>query len=84
MTPAEEDAYELGGKSAWRQMLALALRNLGIDAPDGARLAMERAETVAMLRRVCSRHGDNEWPDDLHLSDVIEKHLGRHLPETAE
>jgi hypothetical protein len=25
------------------------------------------------------RHGDNDWPDDLHLADVIDKHLARHL-----
>ena len=39
----------------------------------------ERASVIALLRRVCEVHGDNDWPDDLHLGDVIEKHLARHL-----
>lgn len=28
-----------------------------------------------MLRQVCDEFGDNDWPDNLHLADVIEKHL---------
>ena len=39
----------------------------------------ERRETIAMLRQVCEEFGDNEWPDNLHLADIIEKHLWRHL-----
>lgn len=38
-------------------------------------LRVERAETVAALRRLCDYLGDNDWPDDLHLADVIEKHI---------
>ena len=37
----------------------------------------ERQEVVAILRRLCAEPGDNDWPDNLHLSDVIEKHLIR-------
>jgi len=29
------------------------------------------------LRIECGELGDNDWPDDLHLGDVIEKHLAR-------
>ena len=46
-----------------------------------AALRAERLEAVAALRRICSEHGDNDWSDDLNLSDVIEKHLARHLGE---
>lgn len=42
----------------------------------------ERDETIAMLRHVCEEHGDNDWPDNLHLADVIEKHLWRNLDST--
>jgi predicted secreted protein len=44
-----------------------------------AALKAERLEAVAALRALCARHGDNDWSDNLNLSDVIEKHLGRHL-----
>lgn len=39
----------------------------------------ERDATVKMLRDVCADFGDNDWADELHLADVIEKHLARHL-----
>lgn len=44
-----------------------------------AQLELERLEIVAKLREVCAEHGDNDWPEDLHLGDVLEKHLARHL-----
>lgn len=40
---------------------------------------LERQEILNQLRRVCNDFGDNDWPDDLHLGDVIEKHLAGHL-----
>lgn len=43
----------------------------------------ERQEAIAKLREVCAEHGDNDWPDDLHLADIIEKHLFRHLERTV-
>lgn len=79
MTDDEERAYVLGKKAVYRRLLAECLVELGPDAPDAARLIAERAEAVAMLRRVCEDHGDNDWSDTLHLADVIEKHLYRHL-----
>lgn len=39
----------------------------------------ERQETIKSLRGLCKDFGDNDWPDDLHLADVIEKHLGKYL-----
>ncbi len=39
----------------------------------------ERADAVRVLRGLCQEFGDNDWPDNLHLGDVIEKHLGKHL-----
>lgn len=40
---------------------------------------MEREETVKILRELCEEFGDNLWPDDLYLRDVIEKHLAKYL-----
>lgn len=28
--------------------------------------------------------GDNEWPDNLHLADVIDKHLDRYLRDAIQ
>jgi hypothetical protein len=39
----------------------------------------EREMTIVALRSLCAEFGDNDWPDDLHLADVVEKHLGKHL-----
>lgn len=50
----------------------------------GAAWILEREATVAQLRQVCDDFGDNEWPDGLHLADVIEKHLARHLWQDAK
>lgn len=48
---------------------------------DTAAHVAERQEAIAKLREVCAAHGDNDWPDDLNLADVIEKHLFRHLED---
>jgi hypothetical protein len=79
MNEKEELAYGVGARSAWTRMLQTALKELGHDAPDSASLLIEREEAVAALRSLCADFGDNDWPDDLHLADVIEKHLGKHL-----
>lgn len=81
MTEKEEQAYLLGKKNAWLDIINEALLNLTDDpAAMAAQWASERFAAVAALRAICASHGDNEWPDNLHLADVIEKHLGRHLP----
>lgn len=81
MTEAEELAYDTGSRVAWLSVLQQALKELGRDSKEwsAARWVMERETTINMLRIVCDRFGDNNWPDDLHLSDIIEKHLARHL-----
>jgi hypothetical protein len=85
MTPSEEDAYELGRRAACVRLLADLLRQLGYDLADPeihrAALIREREETIAQLRDVCEEYGDNEWSEELHLGDVVEKHLYRHLQQ---
>jgi hypothetical protein len=77
MTEKEEQAYVEGGRSAWRAMLQQALKHLGRDSPEWTEKewVLEREEAIAALRRACERAGDNDWSDDLNLSDIIEKHL---------
>jgi hypothetical protein len=46
------------------------------------KLGGERAEAVAFLRRICELYGDNEWPDDLPLAEILEHHLADPLAES--
>lgn len=70
-----------GDRAAWRTMLGECLRHLGYDSEECREVAWitEREDAVAKLREVCEWHGDNDWEDNLHLADVIEKHLYNHL-----
>lgn len=78
---AEEEGYVRGSRMAWVMMLTACCRHLGVDDPAAAKAIWiaEREEAVSMLRNVCDEHGDNDWPDDLYLADIIEKHLWKHL-----
>lgn len=81
MSAATDKAYMEGRRAAYRAMLDECLRNLDVDdsAAGLATWVAERLDLVAKLRDVCEEHGDNDWPDTLHLVDVIEYHLARHL-----
>ena len=81
MTDAEERAYAEGQRVVYRTMLRDALLNLGRDSVEWneKRWLIEREEAISMLRRVCGDHGDNDWPDELRLADIVEKHLAAHL-----
>lgn len=78
MTQAEEKAYIEGQRALLRRQLAEIMRELGHDQPEVASLVKEREDTIAALRRLCGERGDNDWPDDLYLADIIEKHLDLH------
>jgi hypothetical protein len=83
MTDESERAYIEGSRVAWRKMLRQALMELGRDSEEWnqKRWLLEREEAISMLRRICERLGDNDWPDDLNLADIIDKHLNRHIPD---
>lgn len=88
MTNKEEKAYEMGSQAAWRQLLSTAVANLPGDmgAPErmlAARTA-ELHDVRVQLRALCAEFGDNDWPDELHLGDVIEKHLAPQLRERLD
>lgn len=75
-----EPSYTEGQRAALRSMLSDILHRLGYDESlKAAHMVSEREAAIATLRTLCREHGDNDWPDNLHLSDIIEKHLGRHL-----
>jgi hypothetical protein len=83
----EQRQYVRGQRMAWKQMLDECLKNLepqigGAGTSPVQRVAILTShleETRAMLRRVCGEHGDLDWADDLHLADVVDKHLSVHL-----
>lgn len=62
-----------------RRLLGMALRELHSEDITREQMIAERADAISTLRRVCGTYGDNDWPDDLHLSDIIDKHLADHL-----
>lgn len=74
-----ERDWIIGYRAAWARIYAEAVKEMPKSKLPKARLLKERAEAVAVLRRLCAKHGDNDWPDDLHLGDIIDKHLGRYL-----
>lgn len=82
MTESEERAYRQGNRAAWSKILSDSLAQLGYDNPvvtQKHRWVLEREAIIAQLRDLCGEFGDNNWNEKLHLADVIEKHLGKHL-----
>lgn len=77
----DDTNYSIGHRQAWLSMLSTCLRELGYHdtAAAGARWVAEREAAVLALRSLCGEFGDNDWPEDLRLGDVISKHLGDHL-----
>jgi len=56
-----------------------------MSVPDATRLKdLEREETLRMIRKLCEQHGDDKWPDNLHLGDALEKHLAPYLDDDEE
>ena len=77
----KEQEWISGNRAAWSSMLRECCKELGstdLEA-DKARWLVEREEVIKTLRRACDEFGDNDWDETLDLSDVIEKHLTRHL-----
>ena len=84
----EEESYARGHRAAFRYMLSMLLREFDINTADEDKLKVslanmiaERQQAIAGLRELCEDFGDNEWEDNLHLADIIEKHLASYLWE---
>lgn len=78
-----EASYTAGRLSVFSDLARQCAVELGVDTAQGRYLlwGSERARLVVALRSLCDEYGDNDWPDDLNLVDVIEKHLvGRLIP----
>ena len=74
---AMEKSFERGMECAWLLMLHTCLEKLGYHNAVAKHTAwvVEREEAIAKLRELCEEHGDNDWENDLHLADIIEKHI---------
>ncbi len=73
-----EASYIEGQRQVWARLLAECIRELGYERgteTELAKLIVEREEAIAQLRRLCEDHGDNDWDENLHIGDIIEKHL---------
>jgi len=79
----DESSYDAGSRMAWRIMLSECLKQLGYESDEARKAAwiLEREAAVTELRMLCAEFGDNEWEVNLHLQDILDKHLGRHLYE---
>lgn len=80
-----EKAWAAGRRSYAAHILREAARELAceLDArrPEAAvaLLLAEREAAVAKLEDLCRDFGDDNWAPNLHLADIIDKHLGRYL-----
>lgn len=85
MSDMDELSYERGARAAWVIILRNCLSGLGYENRyQVTGWIIEREDAVAALRGLCDSFGDNDWPEDLALSDVITKHLGRYLEKHRE
>lgn len=80
----DEESYEIGRNRAYITVMMNCAKALGFDGIEALNIARvawieERQAAITALHDLCENFGDNDWPDELHLGDVIEKHLARHL-----
>jgi hypothetical protein len=73
-----EKRWTEGHRAAWASMLQKCLSELGQYAPKDARAVLELEQARRVARELCEELG-LEDPEDLHLADVIEKRIGRHI-----
>lgn len=78
--------YLSGRADGFVSVLRHCLGELGVNDAETQRAAWvaERQDVVNSLRSLCTEYGDNDWSDNLHLADVIEKHLVRPLTRRSK
>ena len=79
MTEKEEQKWIDGNKAGYRDLLGHCVRALHDEDTSKEALILQLEDIKSSLRSLCEEFGDNDWDDDLHLADVINKHLGNHL-----
>jgi hypothetical protein len=75
----EQEKYFILGKIRTFQTIIIdcqnALTGLGVKLKSKNEFDQERIDVIKTLRSACGEIGDNDWSDDLHISDIINKHL---------
>ena len=80
MNKREEKIFLQGNQAAWRQILYHCLPHLNDTLEKSySQIVLERSEAIQSLRNICQDFGDLDWDNNLHLADIINKHLGKHL-----
>lgn len=82
MNDHEEIIYLEGKNNALKDTILHCqneLRNNGVELKTDEKFSQERVDVIKTLRSFCREFGDNNWDDNLHLSDVIDKHLAINL-----
>jgi hypothetical protein len=79
----DERMYLQGLRQAFIRMLGVCIEGLGADDSlvRKVRWLKEREEVKLRLHELCREFGDDSWPEDLYLPDVMEKHLAKPLWE---
>ena len=84
MNEKEEKLYIQGETEALKKMIThcqTKLQAFGVELSSDEKFSHERIEAIGLLRMLCDEMGDNDWEDDLHLSDIIQKHLVKDVPK---
>lgn len=72
----KERWYSDSKNRAFGSVLNFLMQQLGkAENPSREALIIERQETILALRDLCDEIGDNDWDADLHLADIISKHV---------
>lgn len=76
----KEEAYVQGTRNTLNIQLKNIIKELGYsEEVSKESLILERESAIKSLRFACENFGENEWDEQLNLSDIIEKHLVRYL-----
>lgn len=76
----EDAAYLQGEEAVARSMLRALMVYLKSPQLDLARANIELSATRSALRELSKQLGCDDWPDSLHLADVVRKYIGRSIP----
>jgi hypothetical protein len=77
-----EADYLKGQKAAYASIIRECARNLSGEDLSAELMAVERAEVIIALRLMCEGFKiPNDWPDDMHLGDVILKYIRPRVQE---
>ena len=78
MNEAQTKLYIEGETNALKEIIVNCqhkLRGLGVELKTSEQFSPERVDIIKTLRSLCDEHGNNDWDENLHISDILNKHL---------